>query len=170
MLDAFVGLGANLGDPEASLRTAVARLSRVLEIGAISSLYRTEPVGPVAQPDFLNAVVRGTTTRPPHELLALLREIEDDAGRERSVPMAPRTLDLDLLLYGSVVLDEPGLTVPHPRMAGRRFVLAPLVELDPHVVHPVSGRTARELLDRLSAGEVAERLSVAGWPPAWEPR
>jgi len=165
MADVVIGLGANVGVPEDNLRAAVTRLRDVVEVEAVSSLYRTEPVGPKNQPDFLNAVLAGSTAMEPRDLLAQLVKIEAEMGRRRDVPMGPRTLDLDLLLYEDRVLAEPGLEVPHPRMAERRFVLAPLAELAPGLVHPVLGRTVSELLAALPPGEAAERLVLEDWPP-----
>lgn len=160
-----MGLGANVGDPEANLRHAVGVLRRIVDVRRISSLYRTAPVGPVAQPLFLNAVLGGDTDLTPRELITVFRKIEDEAGRTRGLPMGPRTLDLDLLLYGARVVDEDDVQVPHPRMEARRFVLEPLAEIAPDVVHPASGRTARELLVRLGGDEAVVRLTVEDWPP-----
>ena len=165
MADVFVGLGANLGDPADTLRTAVRRLSQNIEVRRVSSLYRSEPVGLRDQPFFLNAVLAGATSLRPVELIALFLEIEREQGRVRTLAMGPRTLDLDLLLYDDIVLDEPSLGVPHPRMADRRFVLAPLAEIAPDVVHPVLRRSAAELLAVLPRQPVVERLERQGWPP-----
>jgi 2-amino-4-hydroxy-6-hydroxymethyldihydropteridine diphosphokinase len=138
---AFVGLGSNLGDPEHSVRAALAALaaSRGLRLTAASSLYRTAPVGHAAQPDFVNAVARLSTDLTPQALLAVLLGMEIGFGRERSFRNAPRTLDLDLLLYDARVIDEPGLTLPHPRMHERAFVLAPLAEIEPEREIPGRG-------------------------------
>jgi len=166
MTEVFVGLGANLGDPADNLRTAVARLRDIVEVDAVSSLYRTEPVGLRDQPDFLNAVVGGATRLTPRELMEAFDIIERALGRVRGTPMGPRTLDIDLLLYGSEVVDEPGVKVPHPRMQGRRFVLAPLAEIAPRARHPVLGLTAIEMLAGLHGAEAVARLDMEGWPPA----
>jgi 2-amino-4-hydroxy-6-hydroxymethyldihydropteridine diphosphokinase len=129
----YVGLGSNLGDREETLRAAVARLSATprVEVLSISSLRETDPVGPIAdQPRFLNGVVALETALSPRELLDRLLEIEAELGRTREGPPGgPRTLDLDLLLYGDERVDEPGLRVPHPRLHERSFVLEPLEEL-----------------------------------------
>ncbi|MDE3012070.1 MAG: 2-amino-4-hydroxy-6-hydroxymethyldihydropteridine diphosphokinase [Pseudomonadota bacterium] len=130
---AYIGLGGNLDDPAARIRrafTALAGLSHT-RLAGTSSLYRTAPVGYLDQPDFINAVAAVDTTLPPLDLLDALLALELDAGRERSFRNAPRTLDLDLLLYGDLRLDHPRLTLPHPRMGSRAFVLAPLAELTP---------------------------------------
>ena len=144
MTRAYVALGSNLGDREATIRAAVADLgSRPrVEVVAVSSLIDTEPVGFTEQPRFLNGVAAIETDLPAGELLGLLLEVERRFGRTREgVPAhGPRTLDLDLLLYGDAELDEPGLRVPHPRLHERDFVLAPLAELDPGLEVPGRGR------------------------------
>ena len=144
MAHAFVGLGANLGDPVAQVTKAIADLAALDETRVVrsSSLYRTAPIGHTDQPDFVNAVVLLDTGLAPRKLLETLLDIERAAGRERSFPNAPRRLDLDLLLYGKQTIDEPGLVVPHPRMHERAFVLAPLVEIAPDAVVPGRGRAA----------------------------
>ena len=143
MTRAHVGLGANLGDREATLLAAVDALAAEegIEVAAVSTLRDTEPVGVVGQPRFLNGAVALDTTLGPRELLELLLAIEQRFGRVR-VPgeHGPRTLDLDLLLYGDERIEEPGLTLPHPRLHERRFVLEPLAELDPGLVVPGRGR------------------------------
>lgn len=167
----LLGLGANLGDPVAQLARAVERLAEVLQGVSISSVYRSEPVGYREQPDFFNLVCRGWTELSPGALLAHARAVEDEAGRVRSFPGAPRPLDVDLLAYGGVVQDDPELTLPHPRMAERAFVLVPLAEVAPEWRHPVRELTARELLSGASALERIERwgelprLTVAPPPP-----
>ena len=148
MTRAYVGLGANLGDRERTLREAVAALGAEegLEVLAVSTLRETEPVGVVEQPPFLNGAAALDTTLEAPELLKRLLAVEQRFGRVR-VPgeHGPRTLDLDLLLYGDEQIDEPGLAVPHPRLHERRFVLEPLVELDPGLVVPARG-TVESLL------------------------
>jgi 2-amino-4-hydroxy-6-hydroxymethyldihydropteridine diphosphokinase len=156
---AFVGIGANLGDPAVQVRAAIDALSALPEtrLVAASSLYRTAPVGYTAQPDFVNAAVLLETGLGPRALLGALQRIEAAAGRARQFKNAPRTLDLDLLLYGDETLAEPGLAVPHPRLHERAFALAPLVELDPDCVIPGRGR-AREWLARVAPGQRTEKL------------
>ena len=154
---AYVALGANLGEPVAHLRAAVADLAALpgTRVVARSSLYRSAPVGLIDQPDFINAVVAVDT---PLEALALLRAllaIEARHGRVRSVPNAPRTLDLDLLLYGEAVVTDVELTLPHPRMHERAFVLLPLLEIAPEVALPGLG-AARGFLPGV-AGQAIER-------------
>ncbi len=149
---AYVALGANLGDPAAQLDAAERALAadEGIRVLAASSRHRTAPVGGPPQPDYLNAVVRIATTHAPHALLARLQAIEAAAGRERGpVRNAPRTLDLDLLLYDELVLTTPDLVVPHPRLHERAFVLEPLRELAPELRHPSLGRSIDELAEAL---------------------
>ena len=138
---AFIGLGANLGDPQAQVRRAVAALGEFprTRLLASSSLYRSAPVGVAAQPDFVNAVAKVETALSARELLEELLTTEARFGRERPLPGAPRTLDLDLLLYGDRVIEEPGLVVPHPRMHERAFVLLPLAEIAAETSIPGKG-------------------------------
>lgn len=159
---AYVALGANLGDPVATVRAALIALRGLAaaECVAASSLYRTAPVGLHHQPDFINAVAAlavDDARLSPEALLGQLFAIEADFGRVRSIRNAPRTLDLDLLLYGDRQLDRPGLTLPHPRMTERAFVLAPLAEIAPELVIP--GRGALSGLRAAVAGQRIERLS-----------
>lgn len=144
-----VALGSNLGARHRSLEVAVDRLRDVLSDLRVSSFHDTAPVGVGPQPRFLNAAAVGLTTLGPRQLLAWLLATELAAGRERPSPGAPRTLDLDLILYGETVVKEPGLTVPHPRFRERAFVLGPLNEIAPGWRDPVSGLTVAELLGRL---------------------
>jgi 2-amino-4-hydroxy-6-hydroxymethyldihydropteridine diphosphokinase len=139
---AYVGLGANLGDRDSSLRRALELLAAdpALELVAVSAFRETDPVGVLEQPRFLNAVAAVETALPPRGLLDRLLAIEAELGRSRTGErFGPRTIDLDLLLHGEAVVDEPGLAVPHPRLHERRFALEPLAELDPHLVVPGRG-------------------------------
>ena len=145
MTVAYVGLGSNLGDREATIRAAVAALPGVL---AVSELRETAPVGFTEQPAFLNGAVALETDLSARELLERLVAVERELGRERRERWGPRTIDLDLLLFGAETVDEPGLTVPHPRLHERRFALEPLAELDPELVVPGRGRV-RDLLAEL---------------------
>jgi len=132
---AYVGIGSNLEDPRAQVMAAFEELDRLPHTRLVkrSSLYRSAPVGHAPQPDFINAVARLETGLPAERLLAELQAIEARHGRQRSFPNAPRTLDLDVLLYGNASLDLPGLKIPHPRMHERAFVLQPLVEISPEL-------------------------------------
>jgi 2-amino-4-hydroxy-6-hydroxymethyldihydropteridine diphosphokinase len=144
-----VALGGNLGDRERTLADAVAVLHEVVGGLRVSSWHQTSPVGVGPQPDFLNGAATGVTTLTARDLLDRLLEIERRFGRERPFPGAPRTLDLDLILYGDAIIDEPGLIVPHPRFRERAFVLEPLAEVAADWVDPVSGQTVGELLEAL---------------------
>jgi len=151
-MKAFIGLGSNLGEREAMIRMALDDLARLPETRLVraSSLYDTEPVGEVEQPNFLNAVAQIDTELTPRQLLWNLLLIEKRLGRVRTQRRwGPRAIDLDLLLYGSVIIGEPDLKVPHPELVRRSFVLVPLVELDPLLTHPVSGETLLNHLSRL---------------------
>lgn len=141
---AYIGLGSNLDGPAARVTSALAALAALPQtrLVAQSSLWRTPPVGPVAQPPFINAVAGLLTQLPPTDLLQLLLAIERAAGRQREQRWGPRTLDLDLLVHGSAQLDVPGLCVPHPEMHQRAFVLYPLAELAPDLWVPGRGRVA----------------------------
>ena len=144
----LVGFGGNLGDVNATCRSAIDRLNRQtgFKVLRVSSLYKTEPVGKTDQDPFINGVLMGETSLPPEELLDLLLEVERYFGRVRRERWGPRTLDLDLLDYSGRVMETPRLNLPHPRLHERRFVLVPLVEIAPAWVHPVLGKTAEELL------------------------
>jgi 2-amino-4-hydroxy-6-hydroxymethyldihydropteridine diphosphokinase len=151
---AYVGLGANLGDRDATLRRALELLAAEpgMELVAVSAVRETEPVGYADQPSFLNAVAAVETELPPRALLDRLLAIERALGRTRTGPrFGPRTIDLDLLLHGDAVVDEPGLTLPHPRLHERRFALEPLAELDPHLEIPGRGHV-EALLAELHSG------------------
>ena len=160
-VEAFVGLGANLENPVQQVSQAVTELDGIdrTRLLAASSLYRSDPVGYADQPHFINAVAKLQTRLSPHELLDALHVIENRHGRRRSVRNAPRTLDLDLLIYGVLVLQEEGLTLPHPRMHERAFVLMPLAELAPDARVPGRGPIA-QLLAQVDCSGV-EKLDAA---------
>lgn len=171
---AYIGMGANLpgpaGSPEATLAAAAERLSTIGRIAAKSSLYSTEPVGLAEQPRFMNAVVALETDLDAHQLLDSLMSIEKEFGRNRAdtVPNGPRTLDLDILLFGDSVIDEPGLHIPHPRIAERAFVLVPLNEIAPEAIDPRSGATLTKLLQRLTSvdrrtAQAVVRIDSQAW-------
>ncbi len=141
MTRAYVGLGSNLGDREATIREALALLGRRVELVAVSTLRETEPWGYSDQPPFVNAAAAVETELSPHDLLDVLLDVERELGRQRRAGprYGPRTIDLDLLLYGDAFVDEPGLVVPHPHLHERRFALEPLHELDPALIVPGRG-------------------------------
>jgi 2-amino-4-hydroxy-6-hydroxymethyldihydropteridine diphosphokinase len=144
---AYIGAGANI-DP---LKNLVAGLKRIIEdervaFVALSSFYKTSPVSPVCQEDFLNCALKIAWRDSPHELLSFLQEVEIKQARTRSVKLGPRTLDLDILLFGELVMDTPDLTIPHPRLHERKFAIVPCMEIDPGIVHPRAGRPLADFL------------------------
>lgn len=145
----YLGLGSNLGDRQANLDRALEFLSQRLRMGKISSIYDTEPLGDSDQPRFLNLVCQAFTHLEPAGLLALAKGIERKLGRV-SKSGRPRTIDIDILLYGDQVIDTPALVIPHPKMTERAFVLIPLDEIAPDAVHPTSGKTVKELLKHVT--------------------
>lgn len=147
---AYIGLGSNMGDKIATCRSALELLSRAGRVVRVSSFYCTEPVGYADQEPFLNAVVEFETELSPLALLAACHVIEEELGRKRLFRWGPRTIDLDILLYGDQVVNTGELTIPHALMAERRFVLTPLNEIAPEVVHPVSKKTISDLLKELN--------------------
>ena len=153
----YLSLGSNLGDREGNLQAALQRLSSLGEVVAVSSIYETEPVDFARQPWFLNCAVALATEKMPKQLLAGLQAIEKQMGRQRTQPKGPRVIDLDILLFGNSIVDTAGLTIPHPALHQRRFVLEPLAEIAPEQRHPVFKRTVRELRDALPAGPPAVR-------------
>lgn len=141
----YLGLGSNLGDREKNLLDAIERLGQGVEVEQVSSPYDTEPVGYDDQPRFLNAVVKGDTKLTPENLLVFVKKIEVDLGRKATFKDGPRIIDIDILLYGEVVMDTPSLTIPHARYTERSFVLGPLSEIAPDVVCPVGHKSVKEL-------------------------
>jgi 2-amino-4-hydroxy-6-hydroxymethyldihydropteridine diphosphokinase len=155
----FVGLGSNLGERELQIRRAVDELGKLPRtvLAHVSSLYDTDPVGEVEQPPFLNAVAWLETELTPRELLWNLLLIEQRLGRVRTQKWGPRIIDLDLLFYGSLVLEEPDLVVPHPEAHRRGFVLAPLAELAPDFVHPITDQPIAKMLRRLKTDSAVRK-------------
>jgi 2-amino-4-hydroxy-6-hydroxymethyldihydropteridine diphosphokinase len=156
---AYLSLGSNLGNREQSLRQAIARLTEAGTVVQQSSIYETEPVEFTAQPWFLNCVVELETDLTPQRLMAELLAIEQEMGRERTQKKGPRVIDLDILLFGDLVTSSADLTIPHPAMQERRFVLEPLVEIAPQVTHPRLKKTAKELLERLPSGQSVRQIA-----------
>jgi len=155
---AYLSLGSNLGDRAANLCAAVAQLDAAGRLLAVSGLYETQPVDVPDQPWFLNCVAAIETDKTPRELLQLALRVEAMMGRLRMREKGARKIDIDVVLFGDCVVDEPGLKIPHPAMHQRRFVLEPLVEIAPEVRHPELGKTARELLAALAGGQTVRRL------------
>ncbi len=170
MVRSFVALGSNLGDRMQHMKDAVAAIDKEpnCAVSHVSALYETAPVGgPENQGPFLNAAMEIETTLKPQDLLRTLHRIESDHRRERVIPWGPRTLDLDLLLYGDIVSDKAELTLPHPRMHQRRFVMTPLCDLAADLKHPRTGYTMKQHLDMLpeEAGELRRVASDWAEPP-----
>ena len=155
---AYLGLGSNLGNRHQNLKRALAFLGQRLKVAAVSSIYDTEPLGDVNQPRFLNLVCQVYTRLAPEALLALAKGIESKLGRLPGGSNAPRPIDIDILFYGDRVVNTPKLVIPHPGLAERAFVLVPLAEIAPELVHPVSGKTVKELLE-----SVTEKQGVFKW-------
>lgn len=165
----FIGIGSNIGDRLASCREAVHRLGSKpnVRIKKISSLYETDPVDYLEQNRFYNAVVVIETSLPPGALLEGCREIEHQLGKKILIPKGPRTIDLDLLFYDHLILNEPGLRIPHPAIPDRAFVLTPLVELVPDFIHPMLHTSVADLLHRL-VGETSRNVCTRIAAPGWE--
>jgi 2-amino-4-hydroxy-6-hydroxymethyldihydropteridine diphosphokinase len=156
---AYLSLGSNLGDRAANLNSAIARLGELGTVVAVSSFYETEPVELTAQPWFLNCAVALDTEKMPKQLLAGILDIEQGMGRRRLQKKGPRSIDIDILLFASSIVETQGLTIPHPALHERRFVLEPLVEIAPEVRHPVFKRTVREMRDALPPGQAVRKIS-----------
>lgn len=156
----YLSLGSNVGDRAANLRDALTRLGTLGEVVVVSSLYETEPVEFTAQPWFLNCAVKLDTEKMPKQLLAGILDVEQQMGRRRGrgQKKGPRTIDIDILLFGGSIVETKGLTIPHPTMHERRFVLEPLAEIAGEVRHPVFKRTIRELRDALPAGQAVRKV------------
>lgn len=154
---AYLSLGSNVGDRQKNLREAIRSLESVGTVLAVSSFYETEPVEFTAQEWFLNCAVALETDRTPSDLLQFILQIEQSMGRQRLQYKGPRTIDIDILLYGDAVVDTEDLTIPHPAMHERRFVLEPLVEIAADAHHPIRKKTAKQLLDALPAGQIVRK-------------
>ena len=148
----YLALGANLGDREANIRRALGMLPPEAEVEAVSALYETDPMGGPPQPRYLNGACRVRTLLDPHALLDHVKHIEKKLGRVEGERWGPRPIDIDIVLYDDLVLSDPGLVIPHPRLHERAFVLRPLLDLDPDLVHPVTGERLSDLLIALRTG------------------
>ncbi|MFZ0806419.1 MAG: 2-amino-4-hydroxy-6-hydroxymethyldihydropteridine diphosphokinase [Candidatus Sulfotelmatobacter sp.] len=155
---AYLSLGSNLGDRAQNLRDATGRLVAAGRVTSVSCFYETEPVELTEQPWFLNCAVALETLLTPPELMKTLLAIEQAMGRRRTKEKGPRTIDIDILLYGNEIVDSPELQIPHPAMNERRFVLEPLAEIAPEARHPALKKSARELLAELPAGQVVRKI------------
>ena len=151
-VEVYLGLGSNIGNRQDNLNKGLELLSQRSQVGQVSSVYDTEPVGNTEQPRFLNLVCQIYTRLAPMELLTIAKGIESKLGRTLSESNAPRPLDIDILFYGDQVIESPKLVIPHPRLVERAFVLVPLAEIAPELVHPVSGKTIKKLREGLKKG------------------
>jgi len=154
----YLSLGSNLGDRVANLRAAIEKLKEVGDVVAVSSFYEAEPVEVTAQPWFLNCAVKFETEKMPRQLISAILALEQSMGRQRKQQRGPRTIDIDILFFGSSIIEIPSLTVPHPHLHERRFVLEPLAEIAPDVRHPVLKRSIRELREGLPPGQTVRKL------------
>jgi 2-amino-4-hydroxy-6-hydroxymethyldihydropteridine diphosphokinase len=154
----YLSLGSNLGDRQVQLQDALAKLAAVGRVVATSSFYETEPVEFTQQPWFLNCAIALETNKTPEQLMAAILRIEEEMGRRRVQKKGPRAIDIDILLFDDTIVDSKELTIPHPAMHQRRFVLEPLAEIAPELLHPVLKKTIGELLDSLPPGQVVKRL------------
>lgn len=157
-----IGIGSNLGDALQNCKDAIENISRLRSVGLIqsSSFYKTEPVGDIKQEYFVNTVIEIKTELPARELLQTLQKIEKQMGRERGVKGGPRIIDLDIIFYGQEIIREKGLTIPHPEMHKRRFVLEPLNEIASYFIHPVFGVSVRGLKERLDDTKSVEKIGL----------
>ena len=157
----YLSLGSNVGDRDAQLRDALDRLSVIGHVVAVSSVYETEPVEFTEQPWFLNCAVAIETDKTPQQLMTAILSIEEEMGRRRVQKKGPRSIDIDILLFGDTIMESTELTIPHPALHQRRFVLEPLAEIAPEVSHPVLKKTIRELRDAIPEGQVVRRSELA---------
>jgi 2-amino-4-hydroxy-6-hydroxymethyldihydropteridine diphosphokinase len=155
----YLGLGSNLGERADNIAMAISHLREKVAVDVVSSIYETEPVGYAEQPRFLNVVCVGITDLSPKALLAFVKDIEAQMGRKATFRYGPRPIDIDILFYDSLILESPALTIPHPRLHERAFVLVPLLELASQLRHPVLGKTIAEM-----ATEVEGKEGVRRWP------
>lgn len=164
MATVYLGLGTNLGQREENLKRALELLAYKVKVEEVSTYYETEPMGFKEQPLFLNAVCRASTDLKPQELLSFIKEIEEGMGRKKSFRNAPREIDIDILLYDDLRMDSAELTIPHPHLTERAFVLAPLAEIAPELVEPISGKSITRLLAEVDGREGVRRTGSRGRP------
>jgi 2-amino-4-hydroxy-6-hydroxymethyldihydropteridine diphosphokinase len=163
-VEAYLSLGSNLGDRRANLRKALRLLGESVEIVKVSSVYDTEPVGVGEQPRFLNMVCRIDTDMSPMQLLSFVKGIEANMGRDLSLRDAPRVIDIDIILYGDTIMESPQLTIPHPRMRERAFVLVPFEKIAPDVVHPATGERVGDLAANVEGRDgVVKKRRLGGY-------
>lgn len=162
----YLGLGSNLGDRRLNLSRALEMLEPAVHVEAVSALYESPPQPPAPPPSYYNAACRVTTELSARELMRYTQGIQTALGRTDTTRWAPRPIDIDILLYHDEVIEEPGLVVPHPRIVERAFVLQPLLDLDPALVHPVTGERIEDLLRLLGSCELM-RLGEVGWQNGW---
>ncbi len=155
----YLSLGSNVGDRNANLEDAIAFLAHLGEVATVSSFYETEPLEVTAQPWFLNCAVKLVTEKMPKLLLKGILDLEHDMGRRRTQSKGPRNIDIDILLFGNSIVETKGLTIPHPALHERRFVLEPLTEIAPEVRHPVFKKTVREMRDALPIGQAVRKTN-----------
>lgn len=156
----YLSIGSNLGDRKANLCEAIARLGAIGAVTKVSSFYETEPVEVADQPWFLNCAVELRTSKMPRQLMSAVLNIERDMGRRRLVPKGPRLIDIDILLFGTSVIAIPGVTIPHPALHERRFVLEPLAQIAPGIRHPVRKQTAAQMRDALGSEQPVTQQPV----------
>lgn len=161
-MEVYLGLGSNLGDRKANLEKALQLLGERLHIERVSSLYETEPVGHAEQPMFLNAVCCAETELGPLQLLSLIKGVEAALGRVPSFTNGPRSIDVDILFYGDLNMETTDLTIPHPRIEERAFVLLPLLEIAPQLMHPISGESIKDLATAVQGQEGVEKIGELG--------
>ena len=156
----YLSLGSNLGNPKMELHRAIENLRSLGSVSKVSSFYETEPVERTAQPWFVNCAVELKTEKMPRQLIKAVLKLEEGMGRKRTQDKGPRNIDIDILLFGNSIVDTKELTIPHPAMHQRRFVLEPLAEIAPQQQHPLLKKTIRELRDALPAGQAVQKITT----------
>jgi 2-amino-4-hydroxy-6-hydroxymethyldihydropteridine diphosphokinase len=156
----YLSLGSNLGNPEKQLLEAIQGLAALGQVTKVSSFYETEPVEQLAQPWFTNCALEMKIEKTPRQFLAVVLKLEEAMGRRRTQEKGPRTIDIDILLFGNAIVHAPGLSIPHPAMHQRRFVLEPLAEIAPGLRHPQLKQTIRELRDALPSGQLVKKITT----------